>query len=120
MKNVKLMLLFGIGAMLITMASCKKDEPQPTEPSTGATPTPRSFVTDVQPIINEYCITCHSGAQPSAGRDFSTYQSVKDAAQNANLVGRINNANNPMPTQGLMTQTNRTIIEDWTLTGYGQ
>lgn len=37
-----------------------------------------SFSQDIQPIFNAYCISCHSGAAPASGRDFTTYQGVFD------------------------------------------
>jgi len=35
-----------------------------------------SYVTDIKPIMDSNCIMCHGGPQPTAGRDFSTYQGV--------------------------------------------
>lgn len=120
MKKVISLLNIGLIVMIAFAMSCTKDKTVPVEEEV-ADPIPRSFVSDVQPIINEYCISCHSGQQPAAGRDYSTYEEVKDAAMNANMVGRINDPVNPMPAQGgLMPQEKRTVIEDWTLTGYGQ
>jgi len=44
---------------------------------TVVAPTPRlTYVNDIAPIMQSNCVMCHSGPQPTAGRDFSTYMGV--------------------------------------------
>jgi len=38
--------------------------------------TPLTYMTDIKPIMDSNCVFCHGGPQPTAGRDFSTYQGV--------------------------------------------
>lgn len=49
-----------------------------------------TFVNDVQPIINNNCILCHSNP-PKNGAPMSllTYENMKDAVQNRGLINRI-------------------------------
>jgi hypothetical protein len=49
-----------------------------------------TFVNDVQPIINNNCITCHTNP-PENGAPMSllTFDNVKDAVQNRGLINRI-------------------------------
>jgi uncharacterized membrane protein len=48
-----------------------------------------SFASVVKPIIDLYCVGCHSGNPPSGGIDLSNYQGVKAVADNGNLIGSI-------------------------------
>ena len=54
---------------------------------------PVEFVTyqnDVKPIIDTNCIMCHSNPpQNGAPMPLVTYENVKDAVENRNLIGRI-------------------------------
>jgi hypothetical protein len=44
---------------------------------TVVAPTPRlTYVNDIAPIMQSNCVMCHSGPQPTAGRDFTTYMGV--------------------------------------------
>jgi len=36
-------------------------------------------------IDNNHCLECHSGPSPAAGRDYSTYNGIKDVANNGLL-----------------------------------
>jgi phosphoribosylanthranilate isomerase len=35
-----------------------------------------TYVNDIAPIMQSNCVQCHSGPQPTAGRDFTTYMGV--------------------------------------------
>jgi mono/diheme cytochrome c family protein len=35
-----------------------------------------TYVTHIQPIMQQNCVQCHSGPNPTAGRDFTTYAGV--------------------------------------------
>jgi hypothetical protein len=53
--------VFGAGALLSTA------RPNQTKPAT--------FADTAKPVLKKYCISCHSGATPAAGVDFSKYDS---------------------------------------------
>lgn len=53
---------------------------------------PVSFSQDVFPIIDKYCVGCHSGANPWAGLYLRTYDEVKVVADDQRLVNVINHA----------------------------
>jgi mono/diheme cytochrome c family protein len=89
--------------------------PTPT-PGTTPTPTPVTAVSYSQlagtgGIFTNSCFKCHSGATPSGGLDLTSYTAAKAAA--TNIKTRINNANNPMPTGGLLPQAQRDTISAW-------
>lgn len=56
----------------------------------------------VKPILDQNCVSCHSGSSPSGGFALDTYDNVKPWAENAmlyNAVAHINGAS-PMPKGG--------------------
>ncbi|WP_053002639.1 c-type cytochrome [Kordia jejudonensis] len=73
---------------------------------------------DVAPIIASNCIGCHSGPNANAGLDLSNYANVRGAAEQGNLVNRINNGSNPMPPSGILPPETRQIIDQWIADGY--
>ena len=50
------------------------DTPAPTQ--NPATATSLTFSADVQPILNNDCVSCHGGARQEQGLDFRTYAGV--------------------------------------------
>lgn len=57
-----------------------------------ATPIPETitYVADVKPIIDNNCIICHSNPpQNGAPMPLVTFENVREAVQNRNLIGRI-------------------------------
>ena len=73
---------------------------------------------DVAPIIANNCIGCHSGPNANAGLDLSSYANVRGAAEQGNLVNRINNGSNPMPPSGILPPATRQIIDQWVADGF--
>jgi hypothetical protein len=58
-----------------------------------------TYTQDIEPIMNNSCVGCHSGSAPSASISLSNYNEVKAQATNGNLMGVINHAAgySPMP-----------------------
>lgn len=73
---------------------------------------------DVEVIIVTNCVSCHSGPNANAGLQLTSYLNVKAAAEQGNLLNRINNATNPMPQGGLLPPETRQIIDQWVADGY--
>ena len=46
-----------------------------------------TYTKTIQPILNEYCNSCHTGSAPSGSVDFSTYDFVKAYALDGSLYG---------------------------------
>lgn len=102
MKKIILLLFFAlISASVLFIASCKHD------PVVGPTPpTPDdcdtlnvTYPESVYPVLNKYCISCHSGASPSAGLNLTDYNAVAFIAENGTLLGVIRHEAgfSPMP-----------------------
>jgi hypothetical protein len=79
---------------------------------------PLTYNSDVKSVLSNYCLTCHKGSSPAANLDLSVYQNVVDIAKSGKLVNRINDASSPMPPKGLLPQSTRMTIEQWTKEGY--
>lgn len=77
-----------------------------------------SYESHIKPIVRNYCLTCHAGKTPSARLDLSTYDNLKDATKNGELLKRINDHSNPMPKNGLMPKNERLLFLKWVKNSY--
>ncbi|MFD0836040.1 cytochrome c [Mariniflexile aquimaris] len=118
MKFKNLIYVFATVILLFNCSSGSDDDTSPTPtPNPNPNPNPSGKVTyngNVKSIMSSFCISCH-GNPPTNGAPMSltTYSQVKNAVESRGLINRINNANNPMPTGGLMSQANRDLIQKW-------
>ncbi len=112
MRRVLTILLIGAALSSCTKAIILEEDPNQIE-ITG----PVNYNPDVQDIMFTYCVTCHGGSAPSANLDLTTYQNVKNAAENGTLIQRINSTSNPMPTNGLMPAELRAKMDKWVTDG---
>jgi hypothetical protein len=48
-----------------------------------------SFASDIQPILSNYCLGCHSGSFPSGGIGLSSHQQVLLQVNNGKLLGSV-------------------------------
>lgn len=100
-----------IAMMMAASVACEKNEDD--DPMGGGGPMEMdcepdiSFVTDIQPIINNKCISCHNGSQPIP--DFRTYQVIKN---NAAKVKQLT-ASRVMPQTGTLTDAQIKLIGCW-------
>ncbi|MCL3782679.1 hypothetical protein EMN47_20020 [Prolixibacteraceae bacterium JC049] len=72
-----------------------------------------TYNSHIKDILFDNCLACHSGKHPSAGMSLEGYDNVVRAVKNRGLLKRINNANDPMPVDGLMPEKDRKTIELW-------
>lgn len=101
-SSLAILLVFSL------MFACKHDPGDLPDPNGGEDPPIDTLVCDssnvtyqgtVYPILNEHCISCHSGTAPSAGLDFTDYNDVALVAENGSLLGSIKHlpGYSPMP-----------------------
>lgn len=79
-----------------------------------------TYAANAKAIIDANCIVCHSPGGVSGFRPLTTYQEVKDAVQNTNLLDRIqrqNGESGQMPQTGRMAQDKINIILQWRADG---
>lgn len=109
--------LFYVFTTFILLFNCSSGNDDDTSPTPTPNPNPSGKITynaNVKSIISANCTSCHgSPATNGAPMSLTTYSQVKSAVETRGLIGRINNANNPMPQGGLMSQTNRDLIQQW-------
>lgn len=109
----KFAILF-LGSLAIVGCTEAVIEDLPPDPIT----TQIKYNNDVKAIIDANCVGCHGAVSPNAGLSLTNYTQVRNAAENGNLVTRINSVSNPMPPGNLMSSTNRNIIDQWIIDGY--
>ncbi|HAO14676.1 MAG TPA: hypothetical protein DDE71_03815 [Tenacibaculum sp.] len=106
-----------ISVFLINCSSSEITEliPTPVDPPSGKT----TYEQNVKTLINNSCATsaCHDAVIPASGLPLTNYTQVKNAAENGNLINRINNSSDPMPPSG-QNSTIISIINQWKNDGY--
>jgi len=111
MKAATIIFLALIGSFVVSCESHTYEE------ISGEIANP-TYTANVKSIIQNNCLSCHS----TAGAEFptmETYDQVKDATQNGNVICRINGAcGDVMPQTGKMPQSNINVIQNWANNGY--
>jgi mono/diheme cytochrome c family protein len=75
-----------------------------------------SYTGTVSPILDAYCISCHSGPTPSGALDFTDYSDVAFVAQSGQLLGSLKHLDGfePMPQNGdKLSNCEIALIEKW-------
>lgn len=69
--------------------------------SGGCDTTNVTFSGNINPIMQTYCVSCHSGSYPSGGISLSTYAQISNQALNGSLYSSVSNDGTvvPMPYQ---------------------
>ena len=83
--------------------------------SSGCNPSNVSFSGDVQPVISNNCIGCHSGSTVNGGVNLSSHGGVQAAAQSGKLYNAIsqNGLATPMPPNGKLPACDIARIKAW-------
>ena len=107
--------LIYASAMLILLFNCSSDSNDdlaPKEEEIDPDPTAITYDANIKSIFSSNCTNCH-GSQPTNGAptSYTTYTQVKNSIDK--IINRINNASNPMPQSGLMSQSLRDDIQQW-------
>ena len=111
---------------LCLLQSCAKNSEEdlivdtPLTADTSQTENFKSFASDVQPILNKHCVSCHNTQNPSGSVNLETYNKVKiivvpKNSESSLLYGVISHtAGYPMPPSGSkIPQQEIDIIKDW-------
>src|SRR5688572_11396207 len=108
-----------LGVALVLLTSCAR---LPVEvPSRGAgsdyRTLDRRFAADVQPILNTYCYTCHSGASPASMLDLSVYGNTTAIVAAfpvwEHVHGRLERRDMPPPLAPQPSEAQRRLVNDW-------
>ena len=123
-------LAFKLGFVLllgsVIVNSCKHSPDEDQDPVNPGTDPPFDTITCdstnvtyngiIYPLLNAYCISCHSGTTPSGALDFTDYGDVAFIAQSGQLSGAINHLQgfSPMPKdQPKLSRCEIALIEKW-------
>lgn len=101
---------------MFIISSCSEAVIEDTEPEPVVETV--SYNSDIKPVVNNFCLSCHNDVTANAGLNLSNYELVKDATKNGNLILRINSVQNPMPQTGLMPSSKRALFDKWVEDGY--
>ena len=77
-----------------------------------------SFSNDIQPIVNNFCTTCHAGKDPDGEVLLTNYEEVRKMVEKGDLLKRINDAEDPMPPSGKIPGYMRRMFKTWSQTGF--
>jgi hypothetical protein len=114
MKKLIIFLLFI--CTITYMVSCTSS----TYEEISAPVTNPTYAVNVEPVIKAKCTGCHSGGQSP---NLTTYQNVKNATQNGDLICRIDQTpgvacGRVMPPSGSMSKQTIDMIILWQTQGY--
>ncbi len=98
MKNSVWYIFAVCGLSILLLSNCKKEEESSFEPSCS---TNYSYASDVAPIIQENCVSCHAG--------YATYSGVSRAK--TGIKREV--ANGRMPKNGRLTSEEKSAIICW-------
>ena len=74
-----------------------------------------SYSGKIRPLLDNWCVGCHSGAAPGGGYNFSTYNGVLGAVSNTKLLGSVQHSTGykPMPKNSQLPTCDINAIEKW-------
>ena len=118
MKKATAVLLFLFSAIIILVVSCSKssEDTLSQTPGNSCDTTNVTYSTDVVPILQAHCYSCHGNGTISGGVSLDSYEDVKQQAENGFLLGTITHASGypPMPQDGpQLSDCNINIIRAW-------
>lgn len=113
MKTFKFLIVFMI--VCIIGFSC---DSKTYEEISGEVANP-TYTNNVKPIIENNCLACHSAVAAELPT-METYAQVRDAAENGNMICRIDDQScgGVMPQTGRMPQNRINTIKKWVANGY--
>lgn len=125
MKKFQLPITLFVLCALFGLSGCYYDSEEALygKPGTGCDTTVTKFITQVKPILQSNCLSCHSNSAATSsggGIRLEDYADVKTYAQNGHLMGTINHSSSfsAMPKGGgKLTDCNILIIQTWITKG---
>jgi len=117
MKNiVRYIMMLIAGAMMLTSCYYDNEEELYPDQNKACGTAAVSFTNDVQPLIQNNCLTCHSAAANMGSVTLEGYSNLKTYATNGKLYGVITHSPgySPMPKGGQkLSDCNIAIIKRW-------
>ncbi len=86
-KTIKIISVLFIGSLLL-LSSCYYDNYDDLAVAgIGCDTVSMKYSVDIVPIMDNSCVSCHSGSAPAGNIDLSTYNNVKVSADDGSLLG---------------------------------
>lgn len=76
--------------LICLVSACSSDSEEELYQVSNCDTTLISFQSDILPIMEENCISCHGGVTPSAGLLLENYDQISSSAKNNSSGGMIN------------------------------
>lgn len=114
--NMKQFFLAAFSMLFIAMISqtaCYYDNEQDLYGTVACDTTAISYATDIRPILDANCISCHAPGGEQEISPLLTYDDIKRYTDANNLSDRINGRSSLMPPTAKMSTCNIAIIEAW-------
>lgn len=117
-RKMKACLCLAAGVIILATGCSKKSEDQlstPTTPSDCDTVN-MTYSSDVKPILEANCYSCHGNGNTNGGVTLDSYASVNSFAGSGDLIGVITHASGypPMPEGGAkLSDCDINKIKDW-------
>lgn len=115
MNKIILSLSFAI-IVIVSLDSCYYDKADVLLGNVSCDTTAFTYSNQVQPIMSQYCVSCHTVNNESGGVRLDNYNNVSIYANNGELVCAINHESgcSPMPkNSSQLNPCDRRIIELW-------
>jgi hypothetical protein len=115
--------LSSLGLLLIVLFvafSCSKKNEQELGAGTICDTNNMTYSVNIQPILENFCYSCHGRGLSQNGINFDTYAGVKAVVDNGKLVGAISHAAGfePMPQSApKLSDCNISKIKAWVNSG---
>jgi hypothetical protein len=90
-KYLLISILAFVAATLMFTGACRHEpiDGPPVIPPDDCDTSNVTYQGTVFPILDQHCLSCHSGDTPEGGLDFTSYATVAFVAENGNLLGAI-------------------------------
>lgn len=106
--------------LLSLLISCSNTSTEDLIDNTPITETVK-YSSDIFPIVESQCLSCHNDNFPSGNNSYSTYSQFREATENGNVIDRITrDPGDPliMPQGGQLPQSSINLILQWEVDGY--
>ncbi|MCB0524416.1 MAG: hypothetical protein R3A50_14275 [Saprospiraceae bacterium] len=100
-------------AISFTQTSCYYDNEQDLYGTGNCDTSLVSYNTDIKPIIDANCISCHAPGGEEENSPLLTYDDLKKYTGNNDMVDRVNGTSSLMPPSGKMNSCNVSLITAW-------
>jgi len=109
---MKKFLILSTFLLLYIFTSCSSSNDDDMNPLTDIT-----YNGAIKTIIDSNCLICHSNPPVNgAPMPLTTYENVREAIENRNLIGRVENGT--MPPSGNLSAAQVQAIKDWQTEGF--